>query len=331
MDKLYYIFLIIKESSQPIPAKDIKMILEEKYDIKVDIKTIYAHIAHLNELFSLFCSKKLIKTIRRTGYCIEEEFFDDGQLQYLADSVVFNQDLTSEEVEKLVKSLQMLSSARQLERIHLPQYRHHQQYPYLLNLTTIIKAIHDKSNIYFKYVSYAIKDNKLTEVYRQHGNAPFNNEYYIVSPYKIIQRDSKYYLLGHFDKRPEQLSVYRLDRMRLVRNHKSAFVDIREQYDFERELDNNVNMYVSGYRSTLEIRFDETVMREVVDHFGFDCQVKKTIDHDYVMVIDDVLISQGLIGWLMMLQDHVKVIRPLQLKEEMLTIIERMRQLYIKL
>lgn len=329
MKKLYYTYLIIRESKQPIPAKNIKMILEQKYHIKTDIKTIYTNIAHLNELFDLFCHKKLIRTIRRTGYCIEEEFFDDGQLQYLFDSIIFNQDMTMEETESFVKSLSALSSTRQMERIHLSVNHHHQKYPYLLNLTTIIKAIHDKSNIYFKYVSYEIQNHQLVEVYRHHGNDSQNREYYIVSPYKIIQRDSKYYLLGYFDGRKEQLSIYRLDRMRLVRNHKSVFVDIREQYDFERELDNNVNMYVSGYRSTLEICFDEAIMREVVDHFGFHCHVEETIDHHYTMIVDDVLISQGLIGWLMMLQDHVKVIRPLQLKEEMLTIIKRMKQLYM--
>ena len=63
MKKIYYIFFIIKEAIEPIPAKDIRNILLEKYDIKIDIKTIYQAIDHLNELFDLFCGKKLIKTI----------------------------------------------------------------------------------------------------------------------------------------------------------------------------------------------------------------------------------------------------------------------------
>lgn len=50
--------------------------------------------------------------------------------------------------------------------------------------------------------------------------------------------------LGYFNQRPDKLSIYRLDRMRLVRNHKSSFEE-GEQFDLEQETD-HINMYVSG-------------------------------------------------------------------------------------
>ena len=50
MDRLYYTYLIIKESLDYIPAIEIKMLLEEKYQIKVDIKTVYQAIRNINEL-----------------------------------------------------------------------------------------------------------------------------------------------------------------------------------------------------------------------------------------------------------------------------------------
>ena len=40
MDRLYYTYLIIKESLDYIPAIEIKGQLEEKYRIKVDVKTV---------------------------------------------------------------------------------------------------------------------------------------------------------------------------------------------------------------------------------------------------------------------------------------------------
>ncbi|MGN1181523.1 MAG: helix-turn-helix transcriptional regulator [Faecalibacillus sp.] len=331
MKKLYYIFLIINKTDQPIPAKKIKQILFDQYQIKIDIKTIYQAIENLNDLFYLFRGKKLIKTIRKKGYCIEEEYFDDGQLQYLLDSILFNKDINEEEVKDLMDSLTSLSSTQQLSRITIHNQQESQnKYHFLLNLTTIIKAIHEKKNIYFKYVNYEIENNHFIEVYRKHGNDKNNKEFYILSPYKIIQRDSKYYLLGYFSTRKNSISVYRLDRMRLVRNHKSPFIDIQEQYDFEKELDKNVNMYVSGYRDNIEIRFHYSIIREIADHFQTDCYIKKTIDDDYILEAEDVLISEGLIGWLMMLQDKVEVIRPLQLKEEMIYRIQKMNKLYQK-
>ena len=76
-------------------------------------------------------------------------------------------------------------------------------------------------------------------------------------------------------------------------------------------------MYVSGQKDTLEISFDEVVLREVIDQFGQDHPVKKDFENRYHLTIEDVLISDGLIGWLMMLQDHVKVIKPYSLQEKM--------------
>ena len=280
MDRLYYTYLIIKESLDYIPAVEIKKLLEENYQIKVDIKTIYQAIRNINELSKYIYQKEIIKTKHRKGYSIDEEFFNDGQFQYLWDSVLFNNDLNEDEVNALLTKLQTLSSSKQLSRIqNQPRKNQPRNYNLLLNMTTVIKAIHEKKNIYFKYVSYEIKRNKFVEIAHNHGNHKENNEFYIISPYKLIQRDSKYYVLGYFNQRPDKLSIYRLDRMRLVRNHKSPFEE-GEQFDLEQE----------------------------VDH----------------LTIEDVLISDGLIGWLMMLQDHVKVIKPYSLQEKMKKRIEKM-------
>ena len=323
MDRLYYTYLIIKESLDYIPAVEIKKLLEENYQIKVDIKTIYQAIRNINELSKYIYQKEIIKTKHRKGYSIDEEFFNDGQFQYLWDSVLFNNDLNEDEVNALLTKLKTLSSSKQLSRIqNQPRKNQPRNYNLLLNMTTVIKAIHEKKNIYFKYVSYEIKRNKFVEIAHNHGNHKENNEFYIISPYKLIQRDSKYYVLGYFNQRPDKLSIYRLDRMRLVRNHKSPFEE-GEQFDLEQEVD-HINMYVSGQKDTLEISFDEVVLREVIDHLGQDHPVKKDFENRYHLTIEDVLISDGLIGWLMMLQDHVKVIKPYSLQEEMKKRIEKM-------
>ena len=101
MDRLYYTYLIIKESLDYIPAVEIKKLLEENYQIKVDIKTIYQAIRNINELSKYIYQKEIIKTKHRKGYSIDEEFFNDGQFQYLWDSVLFNNDLNEDEVNAL--------------------------------------------------------------------------------------------------------------------------------------------------------------------------------------------------------------------------------------
>lgn len=212
-------------------------------------------------------NKQLIKTIRRRGYIIDEDFFEDGQLQLLIDSVLFNPNLDKKSVNDLVNKLALISSVIQMERLNTEHQNDNElTYDLLLNLTTVIKAINNHKNIAFKYISYDIKDNALQEVYHTNGN--LNPETYVISPYKLILRNSNYYLIGYFDKRKDSLSVYRIDRMRIVRNHSSSYEDIQDCFDMEKEFENNVNMYVNNERIDLKIAFESSVLREVVNQFG---------------------------------------------------------------
>ena len=72
-EKLYYVFKIIKEAREPISAKDILKRLEN-YEIFLDIKTVYSLIKKLNDFYYCLSNKQLIKTIRRRGYIIDEDF-----------------------------------------------------------------------------------------------------------------------------------------------------------------------------------------------------------------------------------------------------------------
>ena len=247
------------------------------------------------------------------GYIIENEFFNDGQLQLLMDSVNSNTNLDKNSAKELTDKLSLLSNVRQLERLNVEESNNESNYNSLLSLTTIIKAINNHKNIAFKYISYDVIDNKLLEVYHKNGNQ--NNETYIVSPYKLILNGNNYYLIGYFNKRKDSLSVYRVDRMRFVINHNSEYEDIRDQFDMEKEFDKNVNMYLSNEKIDLKIIFDKKVLKEVINQFGKDIFVCKRFDGRLEGLIKNVALSDGLVGWLMMLQTNIEVVLPLSLKE----------------
>ena len=286
--KMYFVYKILSESKQPISGEVILRYLE-CCGYSMNIKTVYRLIDRLNEFYFLYTGKNLIKMIRGVGYIIENEFFNDGQLQLLMDSVNSNTNLDKNSAKELTDKLS------------------------LLRLTTIIKAINNHKNIAFKYISYDVIDNKLLEVYHKNGNQ--NNETYIVSPYKLILNGNNYYLIGYFNKRKDSLSVYRVDRMRFVINHNSEYEDIRDQFDMEKEFDKNVNMYLSNEKIDLKIIFDKKVLKEVINQFGKDIFVCKRFDGRLEGLIKNVALSDGLVGWLMMLQTNIEVVLPLSLKE----------------
>ena len=55
-------------------------------------------------------------------------------------------------------------------------------------------------------------------------------------------------------------------------------------------------MYISGEKEDLEISFDQSIIKEVVDKFGQDNRVTKDYENRYHLIVKDVLINEGLIG-----------------------------------
>lgn len=327
-ERLFYILKIIKQQTKPISAKEIRDKLID-YDIYIDIKTVYNTIDRINSLYILLTGEIYIQVIHRKGYIIKNPYFEDGQLQFLLDSISSNPNLSNQEIEQLEQRILTLSNAAQMQHLSLFQPKEkHQNFSLLLNLSTLLKAILHQQPIYFQYVSYKINHQQLEEVYSNNGNLTIEQQsYYLISPYKVVLRSGHYYVLGYFDKRKGQLSMYRVDRMRFVRNHKSQFIDISEQFDVEKELE-NVNMFVSNKKIDLTFKFKNSVLREVVNQFGIDMEVSNELNQWNIAKVKNITMSDGLLGWIMMLQDQVEIVLPLDLRDRVIDKIKKMKDIY---
>lgn len=95
-----------------------------------------------------------------------------------------------------------------------------------------------------------------------------------------------------------------------------------------KEIDRNVNMYFSKDRIDLKIRFNQKILKEVINQFGKDIFVSKGYDGTVEADIKNVALSDGLIGWLMMLQTNIQVLLPLGLKEIIKNRLKLMLRMY---
>ncbi|MDD8049480.1 MAG: WYL domain-containing protein [Thomasclavelia sp.] len=314
IERMCYTYLIIKESNDPITASDIQIKLED-YDIFINVKTVYKAINNINELTTILFNKSIIKTIHRIGYKIDDEIFSDGELQFLKDSILYNQDLSKSKAHNFSSLLDVFSSSNQLERLAscLNDSYVNNDSDLFLYLSNILKAIHTKSNISFNYMDYKIKNKKLVLDKRDHGN---KDKYtYVVSPYQLIFYQSRYYLLAFNDNYPDRITTYRLDRMQKVRSVKGEYVDCNIDYDIYEVIKNGINMYIGGENKTLTLRIDSSITGTVIDRFGRDIQVDSEFNGKYQLTIKDVKINNGLIGWILMLRDQIEVIYPISLRD----------------
>ena len=328
-ERLFYILKILKQQTKPISAKNICDMLVE-YHIHMDIKTVYSTIERINGFYTLLTGDIYIQVIHRKGYIIKNHYFKDGELQFLLDSIYSNPNLNNQEIRQLEQRLLTISSAEQMQHLSLYQPKEkNQSFSLLLNLSTLLKAVIHRQPVYFQYVSYKINNRQLEEVYSNNGNVTIDEQsYYLISPYKVVLRNGHYYVLGYFDRRKGQMSMYRVDRMRFVRNHKSKFIDISEQFDVEKELEKNVNMFVSDRKIDVTFKFKNNVLREVVNQFGTDMEVINELNQWNIAKVKNITLSDGLLGWIMMLQDQVEIILPLELRDMVIDKIQRMTNIY---
>ncbi len=298
-----------------ISGKAIKQALEGQ-GIYLDIKTIYAHIRQINAFFMPLLHEEMIVSIHSVGFVIAHDYFEDGQLQLLVDAIRYNKDLTQEEGQELIDKLIALSSAPQQARLLLEEKPHdHKNFSLMLNLTNIMKAIDNRKNISFEYVDYEIQDHHPVEV--SHPMDAKKNRY-IVSPYAIVLDNNHYYLIAYFAKRKERLSMYRIDRMRIIQTSKGTYIDIQEQYDMENYIKNAFNMFLNGKNIDLIIDFEESILREVVSRFGESIEIKALQEKWYEAKIKDLTYTRGLLMWLLMMGARIKVKAPLEVKEDLI-------------
>lgn len=314
--RMYYIVKIIKENMEPLNGQSIKEALE-RYNISVDVKTVQKSIIKINEMTRVALGYDLVYNLKKRGYCIKNNYFSDGQIQFLLDVVLSNDNLSQDSKTQLESKLKFLASENQLASLNFTNKASgNLDYDLLLNLSTIIKAINNKKNIIFKYITYDVVDNKLNIMENKGGNCTVNgNNYYMISPYRLVMDNSNYYVLGHYDQRSDSMSVYRVDRMRLVQTYKGRFVKEPKEQIIDNYLKNNVNMYISSSSSSLEFIFTNKVIREIGAKFGDDLWVEKVGDK-YRGIIHDVNINDGLIGWIMMLNSEIEIVKPASLKQQ---------------
>lgn len=304
--------LIMSSRLQPIKSKDLLDELE-KLGYHYNIKTIHATVKQINAFFYPLIQDTMILSKRGTGLVVNKNVFEDGQLQLLIDSINYNKDLSFKEKNQLVDKLMHFSDESQRKRLIFHMEKDEKPFSLMLNLSTIMKAIAERKNIIFDYVSYRIEEGHPREVASKHGN---KNGQYVVSPYTIVLDNNHYYLVGYYNKRSDSLSMYRIDRMRRVMTHRGDYIDIREQYDMDDYISRAFHMFVNGKPTDLVLRFRPQILREVVSRFGESIHLRVVDDSWYEAIIKDQSYSRGLAMWILMLGENAYVVSPTHIRED---------------
>ena len=310
--KLLCILDILKETDEEHPVTSAQIIERlENCSLEPERKSVLRDIQVLRDHgYSIELSED-----NRKGFYLAERDFEDWELKVLTDAIQSSTFLPQADTDRIIGKLCGLSGKegeKMLMEMMIPAESKRGDISTKLAIDAIVTAIKKKRKIRFDYV---FTGDDLTEIPKHpEGMKP-------VSPYALIWRKDKYYLIGNYCDEVK-LSYYRLDRFRhpevLAEEPAKPLRDIlgRNAEDKLREFVKKNIYNKKGKPVSLKLRIGANSADTVKDSFGTDTPIWKSPDgalNASVSVTD----SEGLYTWLLHHGNEVTVLEPRHVREEM--------------
>lgn len=314
-----------------LTQKDIIALLKSEYDMDVERKSILRNINNLIEAGYEISYDEKIKgkgdnqTEVKTNFYIERDF-DDSELIFLIDGIIFSKLMSSRQKKQLIKKLEQLSSKyfkSSLSKVSMSDNDKTKNEDLFLNIEIIAEAISKGKKIKFNYLTY---DMTKKLVYRTNE---FNEiKEYTVSPYQMVASNGRYYLLCSYDKYEDEISNLRVDRIinaeildeRIVKN--KAFKD----FNIPKHMIEHIYM-MSGDSEVVTFEFDKKTLINVIDWFGNDIVINKGKVEDTFVAAAKVNIN-AMRFWAMQYGENVTVKSPKSLVNRIKEQLKNMNKRY---
>lgn len=320
---ILYILKILQDNTDQnhkISQHRIRELLEERYNIKVNRKTVRSNLSKLMEFgYPIYYREE--SRINQNG---EEEmlmtdwYYDqewsDGELKILINSLLFSASLPKKHCMDIVEKVEALgnhyykSSANRIKS-HLGERPCNWE---MINTIEMIdNAITTDKKIRFHYHRYGT-DCKTHLNTDENGNV----KEYIVSPFHMLSANGRHYLLCNRDGY-DDLSHFRLDRMTDVRMSNSGTVQLRMLKGFENGvtlseyLSQHPNLW-SGAPIVVVFRCPDYLIGDVIDFFGTNIRVIQ--EKSEQLKIHVVVSEESMLHWAIQFAESVEVISPKSLR-----------------
>lgn len=237
-----------------------------------------------------------------TYYKFTDREWSLPELQILVDAVSSGMFISPRRSEQLVEKLQSMAGPSDREQL-VPGIRVSDQ----------VKAKNDQIILIISTVKYAISQNKqIAFKYNEYGpdlkQTPKHNGYvYRVSPYAMIWKKDRYYLIGWSEKH-NHVVHFRIDRMAAPKLLDEARRPAPEDLRLEDRSDRIFDMF-DGPEETVTIRCKPELIGQVIDHFGENLQVSNVTKNSMDITVK-VHLSPTFYGWLFQYVGEMTVVAP---------------------
>ncbi len=249
-----------------------------------------------------------------TSYQLTNREWSPQELQILVDAVASGQFITPSKTEEIIRKLQ--SMAGPADREHLVpairvQARHKAEKEGIyLVINAIQQAIRNDEKIRFRHFIY---NEDLVLVPRHEGCE------YVVSPYAMIWKNDRYYLVGNSEKHGK-VTHFRIDLMdypKQVIDETTGAPARRdpppEGFDLEDRSDKIFSMF-DGPEADVILRCCSRLVGQVVDQFGKNLNIVKRSD-DSLDISVTVHLSPTFFAWVFQYEGEIRIIWPEEVRD----------------
>ena len=302
----------LTDEKHHLSIKDIVKKLNEQ-GIKANRKTIYNDFRYINEQtgFEVVGSRGA-----NSCYFLSGRQLEVAELKLLIDAVQCAQFISVKKSEALIERLSVLASkfdATQLSRqISIEGRSKSNNEQILYNVDILNEAIIEKRRVTFQYFDY---NYKLEEVFRR------DEKGYNMFPVCLMWADNKYYLVT-YSFSGNQYYHYRVDRMKMLEKGEIENRNIEKILNVANYSKEVFHMY-AGQKKEVELLVDETMINQVVDHFGLEVEFQLTSQPDVYVCKQVLEVSSTFFSWLSQYNGSIQILNPRNVQEEYINFLEK--------
>ena len=237
-----------------------------------------------------------------TWYKFLDRDWSASELQILIDAVASSQFLSREKSRQLIEKLRLLAGPAERRRldpgIRVEGQMKAQNEFVLYTIQKIREAMDRDCRIRFRHYIYTPGLERV----------PKHNGYvYEVSPYAMIWKQDRYYLVGWSEKHGGAAS-FRIDRMEVPELIPAARRPVPDELRLEDHSDRIFRMF-DGPEETVTLRFRPELMNQVTDRFGTELKPVSR-ESNSLDVSVTVRLSPTFYGWLFQYVGEMTVVSP---------------------
>lgn len=320
---LLYILKILEEYSDedhPLVSQQIISHLENDYNITCERKAISRNISCLLEAgYDIATYDE-----NREGYFLRERIFEDAELRLLIDGILTSRHIPEIHANELINKLKEMTSKYSRKRLKpistISGWQHSHNTTLFFTIDCLSEAIDKGKKVQFTYNELGI-DKKLH---------PRHIKPYIINPYEIVSVYGRYYLICNYDKY-ENLANYRLDKITDIKILNDDIKPINNlsnyttNFDLAEYIRHSIHM-LGGKVIKAELLIEPYLIGDMIDWFGEDVVFNET-DSSYIRA-NVTCTYEGLKYWAMQYLPNCEVVKPLELRNDITTEIQKAGRKY---